>query len=228
MKNNISVNHYSSLFLLLLFPITSAIIALVTGWFIFKAGVALSGILILLFLFYRGNQTYEMVWPVIAAFVLSIGGDWFLSHKQDQSWMFMAGIALFFFAHAGYLLYALKNGKINQNFLLGLLAGYLVFFFVWLTPGIAGLGLKSAALFYLVISCVSLSAAVGIDQFPRIAKVAYVAGISLILFSDTIIAFKEFTLLQTLNFLILPTYYLAQILITFALMRVMKGQTPDA
>jgi hypothetical protein len=40
----------------------------------------------------------------------------------------------------------------------------------------------------------------------------------LILFSDTIIALKEFTGYNELNFLILPTYYLAHISITFSVM----------
>jgi uncharacterized membrane protein YhhN len=205
----------------LLFPVLSGILALMYGYFPFKAGVAGIGILILFGMFLTGKRTYERVWLVITAFLFSIGGDWFLSNKQDQSWMFMAGIAMFFFAHVGYLFYALKNGEINGNFLIGLLAGYLAFFFLLLSPGIAGLGMKVAALFYLVISCFSLAAALGIHKLGPLAKWSFVAGIGLILFSDTIIAFKEFTLFQSLNFLILPTYYLAQLCITFSLMKTM-------
>jgi len=215
------------LYALLLFPVLSGILALMYGFFTFKAGVAGMGILILIGMFLAGKRTYEKVWLVITAFLFSIGGDWFLSNKQDQSWMFMAGIAMFFFAHVGYLFYALKNGEINGNFLIGLLAGYLAFFFLLLSPGIAGLGMKVAALFYLVISCFSVAAAWGIKQLIPRAKWGYVLGISLILFSDTIIAFKEFTLFQSLNFLILPTYYLAQLCITFSLMVTMMTLKND-
>jgi uncharacterized membrane protein YhhN len=213
------------IFTLLLFPAISGILALIYGFFPFKAGVAGIGILILLGMFLSGNRTYEKVWMVIVAFLFSIGGDWFLSNKQEHGWMFMAGIAMFFFAHMGYLVYALKNGELSGNFLIGLLAGYLAFFFLWLSPGIAGLGMKAAALFYLVISCFSLAAAMGIKKLTSLAKWSYVAGIILILFSDTIIAFKEFTLFQTVNFLILPTYYLAQLCITFSLMTTMADKS---
>jgi hypothetical protein len=210
------------IYALLLFPALSGILALISGYFPFKAGVAGIGILILFGMFLAGKRTYEKVWLVIVAFIFSIGGDWFLTNKLEHGWMFIAGIALFFFAHMGYLVYALKNGEISGNFLIGLLAGYLAFFFLWLSPGIAGLGLKAAALFYLLISCFSLAAAMGIKQLSPLAKWSYVSGIVLILFSDTIIAFKEFTLFHMLSFLILPTYYLAQLCITFSLMTTMR------
>ncbi len=71
-------------------------------------------------------------------------------------------------------------------------------------------------LFYLIVSCVSLGAALGIKALPKI-KLPYVFGIALVLFSDTIISFKEFVHYDALNVLILPTYYLAQIAITIAL-----------
>jgi uncharacterized membrane protein YhhN len=210
---------------LLLFPAISAILALIYGYFLFKAGVAGIGILILFGMFLTGRRTYEIVWLVIIAFLFSIGGDWFLSNKQEHMWMFMAGIAMFFFAHVGYLVYSLKNGELKGNFLIGLLAGYLAFFFLWLSPGIDGLGMKTAALFYLVISCFSLAAAMGMKQISPLAKWSYVSGIILILFSDTIIAFKEFTLFQALNFLILPTFYLAQLSITFSLMTTLSNNS---
>ena len=73
-----------------------------------------------------------------------------------------------------------------------------------------------AALIYLLISCFSLGAAVGIDAKPLV-RWSYVFGIVLILFSDTIISLKEFVGHNELNGLILPTYYLAHISITFSL-----------
>ncbi len=213
----------SYLFSLLLIPVASAILVFVTHHFVFKAGVAASGILILLWLFYSGNRNFENVWLIVTAFFFSIIGDWFLSNKHDLPWMFIAGIAFFFFAHVCYLMFALKYGKININFAGYLLVAYLIFFFVWLRPGIAGMGLKAAAFFYLVISCISFSAAAGIKRLPPLARKGFIFGIFLILFSDTIIALREFTLLQSLKFLILPTYYLAQISITFALMESMTA-----
>ena len=53
----------------------------------------------------------------------------------------------------------------------------------------------------------------------QVAKWAYVFGIFLILFSDTIIAYKEFVGYNELNYLILPTYYLAHIAIVFSIIK---------
>jgi len=74
-----------------------------------------------------------------------------------------------------------------------------------------------AAFFYLLISCFSLGAAIGISDNTWF-KGLYVLGIGLVLFSDTIIALREFAKFKELDFLILPTYYLAQISITASLM----------
>jgi hypothetical protein len=76
--------------------------------------------------------------------------------------------------------------------------------------------LLATVLVYFLISCISLGAAAGIHLKPMI-KWSYFSGIALILISDTFIAFHEFTEYQDLNFLILPTYYAAHILITFPL-----------
>jgi hypothetical protein len=45
-----------------------------------------------------------------------------------------------------------------------------------------------------------------------------VAGIVLVVFSDTIISFKEFLDYDGLNWLILPTYYLAHLAITLSIL----------
>mgnify|MGYP001822544423 CR=1 FL=1 len=158
------------------------------------------------------------IWFVIAAFLFSIGGDWFLSHKGDSFMMFSAGIGLYLFAHAGYLWFALKNGRLARLFTLILLAGYLLFFFIKLFPALDDTVLLIAVLLYLLISCISLGAAMGIRLTPSV-KWSYFAGVTLVLLSDTIIALSEFTSYSALDFLILPTYYAAHMSITFALLR---------
>jgi uncharacterized membrane protein YhhN len=206
------------LYTLLLIPLTSAILALLHFGFFFQAGVAAAGILILLIVYFKQLKVSGDVWMVMAAFLFSIGGDWFLSNKKGDTGMFIAGILLFLFAHAGYLAYALMNGRIHRTVNLAVLAAYLVFFFTVLYPSIDDKVLMLSALVYLLISCVSLGAAAGLQTAPLV-KWAFIFGIFLILFSDTIIAFREFVKYRELNFLILPTYYLAQISITFALMK---------
>ena len=203
---------------LLLIPIISAILAVRFHDFGYKSGVAGGGILILLFLYFNQLKKAKEVWMIFGAFLFSIAGDWFLSNRHGDVGMFVAGIALFFFAHVGYLSFALLNGRMNRNFTIVLLIGYLLFFFLKLYPSIDNQLLMSATLIYLLISCFSLGAAMGIKGDP-IVKWAYVFGIVMVLFSDTIIAFREFAGYKQMGFLILPTYYLAQISVTFSLIR---------
>jgi uncharacterized membrane protein YhhN len=203
---------------LLLIPAISAILALQGFGFLFKSGTAGAGILILLFLYFKKLPQAKDILMLMAAFAFSIVGDWFLSNKHGDTGMFVYGIAFFFLAHIGYLFYALMNGKVKWKFTAILLAAYLVFFFLKLFPTFNDSILMWAAFIYLVISCFSLGAAVGLDGNP-LSKWAYVFGIFLILFSDTIIAYREFVGYKELNFLILPTYYLAHIAIVFSLMK---------
>lgn len=203
---------------LLLLPVISAVLALKYHDFAYKSGVAVFGILIILILNFSKLRQNKDIWMVVGAFLFSIGGDWFLSNRHGELGIFIAGIALFFFAHVGYLLFALLNGKLNRTFTIVLQVCYLSFFFLKLFPAIEDKNLMIAVFIYLLISCFSLGAAAGIRTNP-IVKWAYFFGIVMVLFSDTIIAFKEFAAYNVLNYLILPTYYLAQISITFALMR---------
>lgn len=206
------------IYVLLLIPFASAILALLHFGFVFKSGTAGFGILIVLILYFDRLWQTKDIWFIMAAFMFSIAGDWFLSNMDGDTGMFVSGIAFYFFAHIGYLLFALMNGKIKKVFTLILLAGYLVFFGMKILPNIDNAMLIWAALIYLIISCLSLGAAVGLRGNP-VSKWGYAFGIFLILFSDTIIAHKEFVGFKELNFLILPTYYLAHITIVFSLMK---------
>ena len=203
---------------LLSFSLILAVMALITSNFIYKSGTAGMGILILIILYFNDVKPSKDTWFIIGAFLFSIAGDWFLSHMDGDITMFSKGIALFFLAHIGYLMFALMNGKINWRFTGFLLLIYLTFFFIILYPAITDKILMSATLVYLLVSCLSLGAAVGIKADPVI-KWTFVFGIFLILFSDTIISITEFLGYKAFDFLILPTYYLAHMSITFSLIR---------
>ena len=205
-------------YFLLLIPLVLAILAVAGYGFFFKAAVPGSCAFILILLFRKHLKSIPDIWFVIAAFLFSIAGDWFLSNKGDSFMMFSAGIGLYLLAHVGYLWFALRNGRIHKLFTVVLLAGYLLFFFVRLYPAIDDTILLIAVLVYLLISCVSLGAAFGIRLNP-VVKWTYFAGVTLVLLSDTIIALNEFTSYGALNFLILPTYYAAHMSVTFALIR---------
>jgi len=202
----------------LLLSIISAIFALITSNFIFKSGTAGIGILIILILNFKKTKPSKDSWFIIGAFLFSIAGDWFMSNMNGDSNMFSMGIALFFLAHLGYLLFAKLNGQIKWRFTSILLALFLLFFLLVISPNINDKILMVATLIYLLISCFSLGASVGIKGYS-VVKWTYVFGIFLILFSDTIISLTEFLGYNRLNFLILPTYYLAHISITYSLIR---------
>jgi uncharacterized membrane protein YhhN len=214
MKNQLLNGNW--MYSLLLIPFASALLALNHFGFPFKAGVAASGILILWWVYSGKLRQSKDVWAIFGAFLFSIAGDWFLSNRNGETSRFIMGIALFFLAHVGYLVFALMNGRLNRLLTVIILAGYLAFYFLMLSPGIEDETLKVAALFYLLISCFSLGAALGMKGNSAF-RWLYIFGIVMVLFSDTIIALREFVKYKDLDFLILPTYYLAQISVVAAL-----------
>ena len=203
---------------LLLLAVISSILALNTSEFFYKSGSAAIGILIILILNLKEIKKPNDSWLIVGAFLFSIAGDWFMSNKLGDSTMFSKGIALFFMAHLGYLGFALRNGKIKWGFTLVILAAYLLFFFLLLYPNIEDEILLYAALIYLLISCLTFGTSIGIKG-DSLFKQSFIFGVFLIVFSDTIIALTEFLGYDKLDFLILPTYYLAHISITFSLIR---------
>lgn len=203
---------YRWIYLLIPIQLISATLAVLHYGFVFRSGSAAIAILILLLLFlYRKLRIRDMI-PLILAFSFSIVGDWHMSHRNDETIRFIYGIVFFFFAHTGYLWYALLNGNLKWKITTILLLAYLLFFVLMLFPKLTNTSLLLAVLAYLIISVVSLGAACGIDGNNR-SRILFVLGISSILFSDTIIALREFVGFQSLNKLILPTYFLSQIFI---------------
>ena len=206
---------------LLLISGVLALMALMTSNFLYKSGTAGMGIIIILLLHFKKVKPTKDSWLIIGAFIFSIAGDWFLTNKDGDPILFTKGIAMFFLAHVGYLMFAKMNGQVKWKFTSILLAAYLVYFFLMLYPAISDKVLLFASLVYLLVSCFSLGASVGIKGDP-VMKWAYVFGIFLILFSDTIISLSEFLGDDRFDFMILPTYYLAHISITLSLIRKME------
>lgn len=204
------------IFALLIVPLLSGILALCHFGFPFKAGVAGSGILILGWIYSGELKHNQDVLAIFAAFLFSIIGDWFLSNRNNENSRFIMGIAMFFVAHTGYLTFGLLNGKLNRVLMAAILIVYLTFFLLVLSPGIRSDALMAAALCYLLISCFSLGAALGVKGKSGF-RWLFIFGIVLVLFSDTLIALREFAKFGSLDFLVLPTYYLAQISVAAAL-----------
>jgi hypothetical protein len=200
---------------LLCIPAAAGFAALATGALAAKLGVALGCALILWMGRWDGSDRAAS-W-VIAALVLSAGGDWFLCHRAGRESYFLAGIALFFGAHLGFLKYAWGHGRLDGRVLAGLLSLYLPYYWFWLRPAVSAPILAMAVLAYLLISCLGLSVAAGMRGSLR-SKVLFVAGIALIVFSDTCISLNEFLHWRDGNWLILPTYYLSHLSIAGAVL----------
>lgn len=205
------------IYLLTPLQFVSALLALMHYGFIFKSGTAAIGILILLLLYLNRQSQVKYTILLMIAFAFSIVGDWFLSNRNGETERFIYGIVFFFFAHIGYLGYALMKGSMKWRFTMALLIAYLLFFLLLLYPVFSDKTLMIAVFIYLVISCLSLGAAAGI-RGEKLYRVTYLSGIVLILFSDTIIALREFVGYHSLNGLILPTYYLSHISIAFSIL----------
>lgn len=216
-------NSNSILGTIVILQLAFAGLALATENFLFKSGSAGFGALAILMLAASAKWKKTELWYALVAFVFSIGGDYFLSHRNGELMMFIYGIGLFFIAHLGYLGYALYHGRLSRMGTLLITVGYLIFFFVGLYPGIPDPILLWSALAYLLVSCISMGAALGIKaDLP--GKPWYVGGIALIVFSDTLIALREFMQVTQWDFLVLPTYYAAHILVTVAAWKIFQFQ----
>ena len=93
-------NHFMKskwLYAFLLAPVISAVLALLHFGFVFKSGTAGFGIVILLILYFDRLKQAKDVLLVMAAFMFSIVGDWFLSNMNGDAGMFIFGIVFFFF-----------------------------------------------------------------------------------------------------------------------------------
>lgn len=198
----------------LLVPISCAVLA--TAHYSYWMHAAVPASCIVLVAFRSMKDTAWTKWLLAGALAFSIAGDWMLKHRDGEVARFVAGIALFFVAHAGFLWFCLKNGRIWRRFLAVLIVGYGLFFVIKLLPAIPDAALLSAVLLYLLISCFSLAAAPGL-RMPLLTRALFTAGIACIVFSDTLIACCEFLHVCGLyNLLMMPAYYAAHILITAA------------
>ena len=202
--------------LLIIIPVICALLDFRGAGSIYKYTVAFTCGAILCLAY--GKDITKDIWIVVIAFMFSIAGGWFLSNRRGLEIRFIYGIICYFIAHLGFLCFAIKNGQINKWVLCVTLIVYLTFFLTMLYKNINSKPLTLAVLCYLLISCISFAAATGLNFHP-LPKWLFAAGIFSLLFSDTLIAFKEFLNYDKLySFLMMPTYYLSHILITLGLL----------
>lgn len=155
-----------------------------------------------------------------AAFFFSIIGDLFLHFDEGRAPLFIAGVAVYFVAHMSYIGFSLRRGKVNW-WMMGILTTLFTVYFIFLLyPNISNTGILVAVFLYILVSCFSVSAASGMplgDGMDKLAKGLVIGGISSLLFSDFVLSLHDFVGVQTGYFLMLPTFYLSQMLVTAAL-----------
>ncbi len=192
-------------YLILLLPILLMIAYLITGQYIFNFATTFSCIPIAIY-YGMKEKRYADITLISLAFVFSIAGDWMLQVY------FVCGIALFFIAHLWYIYYSLKNGKIDKRLLLIITVIFLAYYLIFLMPSIPDKMINVAVLLYILVSCLSVAAAKGLNG-DKITKELYFNGICCLAFSDVLISMNTFLFIDTFYFLMLPTYYASQILV---------------
>lgn len=150
------------------------------------------------------------------AVAFSLAGDAVLAHIGGTDNGFLMGVALFFIAHLFYTSFFMMHGKIQPWVLLFGGGAVLTYVLGWLLPVIPLLTIRSAITAYALVSVLSLSAACGMYKLRGWGQVLCILGISCLLFSDILIAQRKFLGSDVGYSLMLPTYFLSHIIISFA------------
>lgn len=193
----------------------ASLLALKTGQLGWKLAVPAACALALLETTLRPGPERRAIGPVVVALGFALLGDAFLSTRAGRVSWFVAGIAAYFVAHVGYLAYALPRGGLHRPTLALALFAFLAYAGLKLAHHVPDPVLLGAVIAYGLVSCLSLAAAVGLRQ-PALPRTLFIAGIGLLVFSDTLISFNEFLRYRAWNGWILPTYYLALLAVTGA------------
>lgn len=199
----------------LLLPLAALVGFLLTDSFLLRSGVTLLCLLLLL-LHERGKVVRSAVGFVALALLFSFSGDYVLGHWGGTFEGFILGVALFLLAHLGYVAFCLRRGKFAWHPFLVLCTvfgfGYYGFL---LRPAIGDAVTSVSVLAYVLVSCLSLAAALGLKGAGAF-RILFIAGIGSLLFSDLLIAQKRFLGDNTLYALMMPTYFASQLLVTTA------------
>lgn len=201
--------------LLLLIPVVFAVLHYRTGKYPFSAAVTLSCL------------AAVCLWAdlrITAAYALSVVGDWFMAHSGGKNGdrRLLGGIIFFFLAHACFLSYSISRMASRPQLLwlipAGLLVlGYGIFLFKKLFPAIMDKTLRIAAAAYTGISLAVLTASL-LSRDAPLSKWLFCAGITMIMFSDTLIALSRFLGTKGVGRYICPTYFACHVLIAASVM----------
>ncbi len=204
----------------LIIPIVFSFLAVKSNLYRFKSLVTLTCILLIItssFMYSTlFHSTSNIIYYLLTAFCFSILGDYFLSFREGKKNFYLYGILGFFIAHVFYLLYVLQKSPrwiITVVLFLFLIIVFTVYFFVRIVKHIQETSMKWAVFFYLFISSLTLSVTLTCTT-SLIERILLALGVGLIVISDVCIAENDFAENHLFYRFILPTYYLAHILLT--------------
>ena len=188
---------------LLAIPFLFALLRLPTRKYMFSALSTVSSGLIAL-----TNFRSPAAVLIACALFASAVGDYFMAHRSGNDKTYVFGIGGFFVGHALFIVSAATRLKFNAEALIvglmlfGLYAAFLKYHVVPKLPKI----LKLPAIAYTSISILGFTFALMTGDW------LYTTAIALLLFSDTMIAETDFVGHRSAGLIVLPTYYLCQIL----------------
>lgn len=201
----------------LLLPLATLVGYLLTGSFFLRSSTTLLCLAIVL-VFGVVRERLAVLWWIVAAFAFSFGGDYVLGHWGGDFTGFVCGVGLFLLAHLGYVGYSLRLGRMPWLLFTVLAFAFGTYYVVLLRPGIGDVVTRIAVVAYILVSCLSMAAAMGIGcgrfSVSIFTRVLYIIGVGSLLFSDLLIAQKRFLHDGTLYSLMMPTYFASQLFIT--------------
>ena len=178
------------LYTLLLIPLFFALMRLITRRYVYSALVTLSCAVISMI---PGINAAGLLMCI--GFLVSVLGDWLLAHpKKGHENRFIAGVAAFGIAHVLFIYYAATKYLFSRHALFTVII-LAVLYAVYLVKRIfphLDRPLRTALSGYAFASLLSLYFALCFDSPNGLAGVLYAAGIVFIVFSDTMIAEKDF------------------------------------
>lgn len=204
----------------LLIPILFLAGYLHSGGWVYRSGITLSCLALVACVWFLRSRPLDMAF-IMLAFLFSLAGDAVLGHYSSQAIGFVAGIVLFLVAHLLYIRFCLFHGSPSRMVFWVLAAVFLGYYLFCLLPVVRPWVLSLAVLAYIFVSILSLSAAWGMGERGW-EKWLFVLGIASLLFSDWLISLSSFMSIYSLKWLIMPTYFTSQLLVTASLLSMEK------
>ena len=197
----------SPFFLLFSIPVVFAVLRIIRRKYAFSALTTLSCAALIVL----GSRLSDCP-ALIAGLLVSAIGDYYLAHTGGRSEIYALGVSGFLIGHLLFIVHASSRMAFHPTALvIGALLAIVYSLYLWrrVLPG-------APKLLQLPLVLYALASIAGLICAMMTENPLYIAGISSLVFSDTMIAENDFANNHRVKLLILPTYYLCHILITLS------------